>query len=648
MGIFKIEPLEVISPFAEQLVGLSNPNLDGTERSTLGQIIDYLILQLDTGHSCAKLNMLSQELALPSESIVGLLRKSNLVTELSIPAIDKTNIVQNLKSQNITTMLNSESLQPIISDTQQQIHEMHDSQIQESYKIISNNLNIGNKPFHLVATPDGEYLVYITRYLHYELQISRYLPKLINPVYIKDEFIQRTKVYLTKLSAQQQGLPNQQQHLAIINSLRQQFSIITGGPGTGKTTTVILILFMLYQHYGKSLKVKICAPTGKATARVKESLQNSLNMLSGYGIDEWQQTFNELLNDSSNFGTIHKLLGYIPNQIYFRHSENKPLDAEVLIIDESSMVGLPLFSKLITAIDPKITKHVILLGDKNQLSSVEEGYVFASLVNHFTKINSSAVIELTESKRNVGAVGRIANQILNQQIDSTLETLMTNDNTRLVPCVFKPLLYQTCYGTDGYSYSNYIKFIRDNSEQKTLDNTHTQKLFAHYTQFAVLCLSNKGTFGTYNLNVQIEQQVKLQIGVNNTWYSGRPIIITENDQNLGLYNGDIGICQLINNKLLIIFNNGKSYIPEILPPYKLAFAITIHKSQGSEFDSVAIVLKPDDNKSIINDNFLVKELIYTAVTRARNKVIIYSGQHQLKHALSQNTIRHSGLEYFLN
>jgi hypothetical protein len=269
MGIFKIEPLEVISPFAEQLVGLSNPNLDGTERSTLGQIIDYLILQLDTGHSCAKLNMLSQELALPSESIVGLLRKSNLVTELSIPAIDKTNIVQNLKSQNITTMLNSESLQPIISDTQQQIHEMHDSQIQESYKIISNNLNIGNKPFHLVATPDGEYLVYITRYLHYELQISRYLPKLINPVYIKDEFIQRTKVYLTKLSAQQQGLPNQQQYLAIINSLRQQFSIITGGPGTGKTTTVILILFMLYQHYGKSLKVKICAPTGKATARVK-------------------------------------------------------------------------------------------------------------------------------------------------------------------------------------------------------------------------------------------------------------------------------------------------------------------------------------------------------------------------------------------
>ena len=595
MGIFKIKPLEVISPFATQLVGLGNSNLNPDEQRLLQLAIDYLLTQLDNGHSCVKIDRLSKALPVSTDELHTLLQKSDLVGEL-------------------TQVTNS---------------------------------NIHNKPLSVVAIPGQQSLIYITRYLHYELQISKYLSKLVTPLNIDAKFQHQAEDLLLQLSKQKHGLPNEQQHLAILNSLKQQFSIITGAPGTGKTTTVILLLYILYQYYGGSLKVKICAPTGKAAARVKESIQNSLEMFSAHGIDIKQQVFTKLIETSSNFGTIHKLLGARPNQIYFKHDQTNPLDAEVLIIDESSMIGLPLFSKLIQAINPTRTKHIILLGDKNQLSSVEEGYVFASLVNYFLKIKSQVVIELTESKRNIGDIGKLANYILGNQIDAALETLQTADNTKLVGCSFKPLLFQTCYGSDPYSYTNYIAFIKQHQHRQEIDTNYRQELFKHYMQFIVLCLSNNGLFGTTYQNLQIEKHIKLQLNTNNLWYPGRPIIINKNDQALDLYNGDIGICQLLNDKLVVIFNNGTIYVPEILPPHKLAYAITIHKAQGSEFDSVAIVLS-DDGAATATDNLLVKELVYTAVTRAKNNAIIYSGREKLKFALGNHTLRESGLEYFLH
>jgi exodeoxyribonuclease V alpha subunit len=174
--------------------------------------------------------------------------------------------------------------------------------------------------------------------------------------------------------SQKNGLPNIEQLQAIEASCRKKFSIITGGPGTGKTTTVTLLLWALYYLYGSDLSVKICAPTGKAAVRVRDSILNSIERLriDGNGLVD-VSCFAGLINDNSNFGTIHKLLGTQSRQIYFRHNHKNQLEQQVLIIDESSMVGLPLFSKLLDAVNSSTIQHIIFLGDKNQLSLWKKG-----------------------------------------------------------------------------------------------------------------------------------------------------------------------------------------------------------------------------------------------------------------------------------
>ncbi len=476
----------------------------------------------------------------------------------------------------------------------------------------------------------GLNFLYLTRYYYYENRISLIISQLYNaPTSIDKNKISSTLEQL-ETKSQEFDFPNQDQYLSIKKSLQQKFSIITGGPGTGKTTSVVLILWGLFQIYGKNIKILLGAPTGKAAQRVKESLQNNLdNIEDNLNLDI--SDIRNFLNNNEFCGTIHKLLGYIHQSIYFRYNNENNLDTDVLIIDESSMISLPLFYKLISAINVSKIKHLIFLGDPNQLYSVEEGFVFNSLVNA-----SSApcyVNALTISKRNQGDVNRLAKAILDNNSALVMKIL---DNSKFVS-IKRPnqqlVMHSILYGTN-----NIFEFIEYCQNKTEINNTsELNDLFKHYTRCAVLCMTNLGQLGVVNLNAEIEHLIKMKIDCNEHWYSGRSIMILSNEKSLNLFNGDIGICLILNGKPRVYFDNGRSFVPEMLPKHQLSFAMTIHKSQGSEYEMVKIIIP-----TTVMSNLLSKELIYTAVTRAKKSVEIFSDINNITSLKA--TIRQSALK----
>ncbi len=589
-----------LSAISRQLLSLANPDLPLVQREQLTQIFQQLFVDLAAGHSCSRVELLTEKLALNPAQIQDLLERSGLATlYLSVP------------------------------------------------------LNVQATPLSYLALASGD-LLYISKYLAYELDLAQQVSQLGSnvPDYALD--LQSAACVKLEQLAARENKPNAEQLAAIIQSSQQQFSIITGGPGTGKTTTVTLLLWLFYQIYGTELKVKICAPTGKAAVRVRESIEHSVASLasaSDLGIS--LECFAPLLAEPTNFGTLHKLLGYLPQNIYFRHHAQNLLEVEVLIVDESSMVGLPLFSKLLAALDPTKLRHIVLLGDKNQLSSVEEGYVFASLVNlrkisrdHqaydlFAYHEKSLAAELVTSNRNQGEIYSLAQALLTQDAALVTQILVNSEQVKLYPAKLGQVL-KYLFTREVNPLLNYLDSAQLMNE---ISPSSIKQLFAQLNQQAVLCLTNRGVLGCDNLNLQIERRIKQQIGHLDTWYSGRPIIILQNDYNLELFNGDIGICVLDGDKVQIVFENGRQFIPEVLPAHSLAYAITIHKSQGSEYQQVNLIL-PEMSQANEGTNLLSRELVYTGVTRAKSQVTIFSSQDLILQAMANHIQRNTGLSNF--
>jgi exodeoxyribonuclease V alpha subunit len=185
------------------------------------------------------------------------------------------------------------------------------------------------------------------------------------------------------------------------------------------------------------------------------------------------------------------------------------------------------------------------------------------------------------------------------------------------------------------------------TQQITFSNLDYKELFAKFTQQSTLCLANSGVLGSENINQQIERQIKLKLAIADEWYSGRPIIVLQNDYTLELFNGDIGVCVVENGESRIVFENGKQLIPELLPRYALAYAITIHKSQGSEYDLVNVLIPNVSNDSNLAQ-LLSRSLLYTGVTRAKHNVQIFASAESLRFAIGNNNLRISGLSQMMN
>lgn len=449
------------------------------------------------------------------------------------------------------------------------------------------------------------------------------------------------------------------QKVAAAVALTRRISVISGGPGTGKTTTVAKLLAALVQLTTTApLRIQLAAPTGKAAARLTESLGSALRRLP---LDDMQKA--ALPNDAC---TLHRLLGAQPNSQRLRYHAGNPLHLDVLVVDEASMVDLPMMAKLINALPPHA--RVIFLGDRDQLASVEAGAVLGDICHYVThgypreraaELSRLTGYSLPAGEGSQASVLRDGLCLLQKsyRFDSKsgigqLAFAVNASDVKQARMVFAKgfgdISKQPLRETEDYAlmiadavegYRPYLELVRNHAEPAAILDA--------FGRYQLLCALRDGPFGVSGLNNRIEQALVQKRWIErpnptvSRWYNGRPIMISRNDSSLGLFNGDIGIALDRGEGLRVWFpmpdGTIKSVQPSRLPGHDTAFAMTVHKSQGSEFEHAALVL-PNQYTAVVT-----RELVYTAITRARSRLSLYADDRVLEKAIVTKTERRSGL-----
>lgn len=513
--------------------------------------------------------------------------------------------------------------------------------------------------------------VYLKRYFEYESEILQqtkafieneglYLSKNRAILNNQKEFIQS----LFSSTDSEENLARAEkvnwQLVAILSVIQKHISIITGGPGTGKTTTVAKILAVLYRD-NPDLKVAIAAPTGKAAARMKESLGQAQTNLPNLSI-EIIKHFDEM-----DAKTIHRLLGYIKGSPYFRRNKENPLEYDLIIVDESSMISAPLMAKLLTAVSPN--SRLVLLGDKNQLASVEAGSVFGDIclslgknMNQFSKENAEFIngfISQTESQIPHEFIAALPVPNLLSEHIVELKRSHRFKGTEGIGLFSKALIQGHISEKDYQDSENcqgeYVK-VEENDKSPLLSELMIKykryiceedisKALHYINDVRFLCAVHEGKYGVKNYNMLIAKFLQEQslLSPKEGFYENQPIIVSKNDYALGLYNGDVGIIRKDENQVLKAWFEGadgelKQVLPGFITAFDTVFAMTIHKSQGSEFSSVALILPEDENLAL-----LTRELLYTGVTRGKKEVILFGQKAVINDAAQRKVERASGI-----
>lgn len=408
------------------------------------------------------------------------------------------------------------------------------------------------------------------------------------------------------------------------------FSIVTGGPGTGKTTRVATLLVgMVLAQPG--LRVALAAPTGKAAARLTESIRQRLQATDAVnGADD--ATRRALLDLEAR--TLHRLLSYIGETDTFRRNAGNPLPYDLVIVDEASMVDVLLLDSLLAALRPGA--RLMLVGDHHQLSSVEAGDVLGVLCRAAESAPAStalhrAVTRLTHSWRFAEGkgIGATAAAILAGDAGAVWRTGhdATDTSIRIMPpaataeTLLAPVLPQL---------------------ERCLAAESVEAMLDALESFRLLAPEREGRRGVRGLNEAVERWLTRRgRAVTDTWYHGRPVLVTANDYSTRVFNGDIGVVWRTEGRTAVCFRSLDGTIrtiaPGRLPSVETAWAMTVHKSQGSEFDDVVMVLPSEESR------VMSRELLYTGVTRARRSVTIIGSETSLRAAVQQRTERTSGL-----
>jgi exodeoxyribonuclease V alpha subunit len=411
------------------------------------------------------------------------------------------------------------------------------------------------------------------------------------------------------------------QKLAARLCVERSLAIISGGPGTGKTTTVVKIIGVLLQAFGCDLQVALAAPTGKAAMRLSRAVGKSKQNLP------FAAEVKVAIPDEAR--TLHRLLGARERSVSFRHNRENPLPWDVVVVDEASMVDLAMMSKLVQALKP--CSRLILLGDKDQLVSVESGAVLADLVEALPE----NTVRLQKTYRFDAAIARLSGAVNSGEVKAARHLLAASESGRT------RFLTEPLREFAGNRYLEYMRLV------EKVDDVGYERVFAVFNGFRILCALRLGTAGVAGINAMMEQFLyrKGYDCLAKTWYPGRPVLITRNDYSLDLYNGDVGIALPgpADDVLRVVFprpdGTFKTCLPYRLPPCETAYAMTIHKSQGSEFDDVLVVLPERGENPILS-----RELVYTAVTRARRQVLVSAEDEIFRQALECKIRRYSNLK----
>lgn len=567
----------------------------------------------------------------------------------------------------------------------------------------------GNTPLVLVGTR-----LYLRRYWQYEQDVRAGIQRRLHASRERTALLDTDAVRaaLDRLfPARDATKPGADwQKLACALAARSAFSIVTGGPGTGKTTTVVRLLALLQAialtssadaaHRPRPLRIKLAAPTGKAAARLNDSIASAVSGLPVDGVADGAAVREAI---PTTVTTLHRVLGTRPDSRRFRHDATNPLPVDVLVIDEASMVDLEMMAAVLDALPE--SARLMLLGDKDQLASVEAGAVLGELCEravrgHYTP-ETIEWLQAATGERIDDAMRDEHGTALDQAIamlreshrfssDSGIGELALRINEGDAAGVMRVLSEQradvallTCSATEDASFRSLVIDGRDTPDRASGDATVTARQgYRHYLDtmtngepardagpdafagwaaqvlkahgaFQLLCAVRRGPWGVEGLNKRIARLLHDEglIDARSEWYPGRPVLVTRNDYELGLMNGDIGIAFAVpggndgGRTLRVAFPSVDSsggikwVLPSRLQAVETVFALTVHKSQGSEFQHAALVL-PDTYSPI-----LTRELVYTGVTRARAFLTLAmpEGKTILEQAVTAKVQRASGL-----
>lgn len=547
--------------------------------------------------------------------------------------------------------------------------------------------------------------LYMRRYYQFERELAHG---------INTRLAQKTSVLIDDISAiveqlfpHDQAIPTQVQDvdwqkIAVANAINKNFTVIAGGPGTGKTYTVTKLLAALLmlnkrglnqQGFNRNelsnkdeatLEIALVAPTGKAAQRLSESIIKAITGFKGLIGDD------VLLAMPTQAKTIHRLLGVIPNSPNFRHHQENLLSCDVLLIDEVSMVDLPMMARLFRAL--KSDTKIILLGDADQLPSVAVGSVLADIAprphcgysaENITYLARVCQIDLKQMQHTVeqtnlapqachdhlsllsksrrfdgeGGIGKLATYVIQGQATQSWQLLESSAQSEL----FTDKEQNQLALVDN-NLNDWLAPLVNKYYQGIAKCSDIAEAFTMLAKFRVLCVTRQGEFGVDAINQWIKEQLIHGVNLTQTTYHGMPIMISENDYRLGLFNGDIGLLWRSTDGHLMAyfesaeqvvsqdeiadlptddFSKSRAYkilLPSRLPKYDSVYAMTIHKTQGSEFEHVAIVLPRHAEHQLLS-----RELLYTGITRAKTKLTIASNSQTWQHGVKTAIKRFSSL-----
>ena len=500
--------------------------------------------------------------------------------------------------------------------------------------------------------------LYLYRYWEYEKKLAdSILERAQND--ILDINVVALQESMTRLFPGCRGKDIDWQAVAALTAALKRFCVISGGPGTGKTYTVAKILALLLEQRPQlKLDIFLSAPTGKAAARLSESIKKAKETLACR-----PEVINAIPTEAY---TIHRMLKTIPGSPYFVHNEDNLLTADVVVVDEASMVDLALMSKLVAAVP--MNARLILIGDKDQLASVEAGSVLGDICNRnnvhgFSEnvrkkyqdiirkkldvaIDSSkdrsvlqdAIVVLKTSFRfdDQSPIGALSRSVNEGDADKVLDLLKTQQ---------VQINRQVTHDARELAGRLSKKLLDGGAEYLVSEDPHNA--FEQFNRFKILCAVNSGPFGVHAVNRLAEQILRREglIQTDREWYRGRPILVTRNDYNLSLYNGDMGITLPVpgsgSRDLQVYFAGSSGQLRRFpvyrLPEHETVYAMTVHKSQGSEFEDVVLIL-PDRDYPL-----LTRELFYTAITRARQSISVWGTEDVICNTLKRKIERTSGL-----
>jgi exodeoxyribonuclease V alpha subunit len=440
------------------------------------------------------------------------------------------------------------------------------------------------------------------------------------------------------------------QALAAAASVRRRFAVVAGGPGTGKTTTVARIVALLCEQAERARHaegrpglpplIALAAPTGKAAARLQEAVQAEALML-----DVSDEIRAQLLGMSAS--TIHRLLGWRPgSNSRFRHSREQRLPHDAVIVDETSMVSLSLMARLIEAL--RSDARLVLVGDPGQLASIEAGAVLGDIVGSVDadatatgEPGAHGIVVLDREHRFGGGIARLAGAIRRGDAETTLAVL--REGAADVTWIETE---REGTGAVGLVRSSAVAGARA-MIAAAREGSATDALTALAT-FRILCAHRRGPYGVTTWTTRMEDWLADEIpgfSAQERFYVGRPLLVTENDYELGLHNGDTGVVvRTGEDRVVAVFERGGesvAFSPSRLGAVETVYAMTIHKSQGSQFDAAAVILPQPDSR------ILTRELLYTAATRARRRLILAGSEEAVVAAVDRPVARASGLGWRL-